>query len=112
MRLLMLFLAAVALAAAPVGDPARGEAMWKEKHAAPDGGEDRACTSCHGPSLQATGSHVTTGEPIAPMSGGTRFTDPAKVEKWFGRNCRWTIGRECTPQEKADFLAYLTGGRP
>ena len=34
-----------------------------------------------------------------------RLSDPAKVEKWFGRNCRWTLGRDCTPQEKADFVA-------
>jgi hypothetical protein len=110
MRLLFCFLGAVALATPPAVDPARGEAMWHELHPAPDGGAARACTSCHGPTLDSAGAHATTGEPIAPMSDPGRFTDPAKVEKWFGRNCRWTLGRECTPEEKADFLAYLTGG--
>ncbi|MEA3244387.1 MAG: DUF1924 domain-containing protein, partial [Pseudomonadota bacterium] len=33
--------------------------------------------------------------------------DGKKIEKWFKRNCKWTLGRECTAQEKADFLAYI-----
>jgi hypothetical protein len=36
-----------------------------------------------------------------------RFTDPAKVEKWFKRNCNDVLSRACTPQEKADFTAYM-----
>jgi hypothetical protein len=36
-----------------------------------------------------------------------RFTDPAKVEKWFKRNCKEVLNRVCTPQEKADFAAYV-----
>ena len=30
-----------------------------------------------------------------------------KIEKWFKRNCKEAWGRECTAQEKADFLTYL-----
>ena len=36
-----------------------------------------------------------------------RYTDPAKVEKWFKRNCREVLGRECTVQEKGDWLSYM-----
>jgi hypothetical protein len=111
MRLVTCLFPAAALAAPLLGDPARGEALWTETYPAPDGGPARACTSCHGKTLAARGAHATTGEPIAPMSEPGRYSDPAKVEKWFGRNCRWTLGRDCTPQEKADFLAYLTGAR-
>jgi hypothetical protein len=32
---------------------------------------------------------------------------PAKVEKWFKRNCKDVLDRECTVQEKADFVAFL-----
>jgi len=46
-------------------------------------------------------------EPMAPSVNPERLTDPAKIEKWFGRNCEWTIGRDCTTQEKADFLAFI-----
>jgi hypothetical protein len=43
---------------------------------------------------------------LAPSAQSDRFSDPEKVEKWFKRNCTW--GRECTAQEKGDFLAYLS----
>lgn len=89
-------------------DASRGEALWKEQRMIE--GEARACTSCHGDSLAAQGRHATTGEPIEPMTAAGRLQDPAKIEKWFGRNCRWTLGRECTPAERADVLVYLTGG--
>ncbi|MEQ1568748.1 MAG: DUF1924 domain-containing protein [Myxococcota bacterium] len=90
------------------GDAARGSAAWTQEWPGADG--PRSCTTCHGPSLDAPGKHATTGEPIDPMTAADRLTDPAKIEKWFGRNCRWTMGRECTPAEKADFLTYLSGG--
>ena len=95
-------------AAAPSAE--RGAALWGSTHAAADGSGDRSCTTCHGSSLDASGRHATTGEPIDPMTAPGRLEDPLKVEKWFGRNCRWTLGRECTPGEKADVLVYLSGG--
>ncbi len=103
-------LAGYAAAGAPPGDAARGEALWKAEHPAPDGGAARSCTTCHGPTLASPGKHATTGEPIEPMTEASRLTDPAKVEKWFGRNCRWTLGRECTPAEKSDLLVFLAAG--
>lgn len=72
------------------------------------------CASCHGEPM-AAGSHVITGKrisPLAPAANPERFTKAAKVEKWFGRNCREVVGRECTPAEKADFMEFvLKGGR-
>lgn len=56
------------------------------------------------------GKHASTGKSIgalAPAANAQRFTDPAKVEKWFRRNCNDVLGRECTPAEKADVLAWL-----
>ena len=46
--------------------------------------------------------------PLAVAANGERFSDPAKVEKWFGRNCKEVVGRACTPGEKADFVAYMS----
>lgn len=69
-----------------------------------------SCTSCHTESPLQPGRHAITGKRIAPMApaaNGERFSDPAKVEKWFGRNCRDVIGRACSAPEKADFIAYL-----
>jgi hypothetical protein len=46
--------------------------------------------------------HASTGKPIgalAPAFNRERFTDPAKVEKWFRRNCNEVMGRECSAAE-------------
>jgi hypothetical protein len=56
------------------------------------------------------GLHVVTSKPIAPMApafNAERFTDAVKSEKWFRRNCKDVLKRECTDAEKADVLAYL-----
>lgn len=69
-----------------------------------------ACTSCHTDRPMNAGQHAVTGKSIRPMAvaaNGARFTDPAKVEKWFGRNCKEVVGRACTPAEKADVVAYM-----
>jgi hypothetical protein len=84
---------------------ARGESFFKEKH-----GGEWSCTSCHTENASAKGKHAKTGkviEPLAPVANAERFTDPAKVEKWFKRNCNDVLSRVCTPQEKGDVLAYL-----
>ncbi len=68
-----------------------------------------SCTSCHTPNLKTAGKHVITDkpvEPLAPSANPERFTDPKKVEKWFKRNCKEVVGRECTAAEKADFIQY------
>jgi cytochrome b len=93
-------------------DAAAGEAIWKRMIASPDSAEPRGCTSCHTADLRAAGKHVRTGKPIDPMSpsvNAKRLTDPKFIEKWFKRNCKWTLGRECTPTEKGNILLYIRG---
>ena len=83
----------------------RGEAFFASTH-----GGDWSCASCHTRSPLAVGRHAVTGKdiaPLAPAASATRFTDPAKVEKWFTRNCNDVLKRPCTPLEKGDVLAYL-----
>jgi hypothetical protein len=73
-----------------------------------------SCASCHTDNPTQPGRHVVTDktiQPLAQSAHAARFTDPAKTEKWFRRNCTEVVGRECTAAEKADFVAYLTGGR-
>ncbi|WP_020506033.1 DUF1924 domain-containing protein [Lamprocystis purpurea] len=89
---------------------AAGARAWTTKHQPEGAGEQRSCVTCHGTDLTKPGKHATTGKPIEPLAvsaNSERLTDPAKVEKWFGRNCRWTLGRDCTPQEKGDFVRYI-----
>jgi hypothetical protein len=73
-----------------------------------------ACTSCHTDHPAQPGRHVVTDKaikPLAPAANAERFSDPAKVEKWFRRNCTEVVGRECSAAEKADLIAFLTEGR-
>ncbi len=87
---------------------ARGEQFFRAKSGA--GKTAESCAACHTDNPKAAGQHVKTHksiDPIAPAAQKDRFTDPAKVEKWFKRNCQEVLGRACTPQEKADFTAYM-----
>ena len=98
------------LQTARAGDAAAGAAAWVQEHPQPDGSPARSCATCHTDDLTRPGQHAKTGKPIEPLAPSVnpeRLTDQAKVEKWLRRNCRWTLGRECTAAEKADFLAYI-----
>ena len=84
---------------------ARGQAFFTSKH-----GKDWSCSTCHTDKPTVEGKHASTGkiiQPMAPSANAQRFTDVEKTEKWFRRNCNDVVGRECTPAEKADVLAWL-----
>jgi len=89
----------------------RGESFWLKKYPDPKSpGKKRSCGTCHTDKLKNKGKHARTGkviDPLAPSSNSERFTDPKFIEKWFKRNCKWVLGRECSPQEKGDVLMYL-----
>ena len=84
---------------------ARGAMFFKDTH-----GGEWTCSTCHTAVPTAVGRHARTGKsiaPLAPVRNPDRFTDAARTEKWFRRNCNDVIGRECTPQEKGDVLTWL-----
>lgn len=68
-----------------------------------------ACTTCHGRDPRAAGRTLAGKaiDPVAVSAAPSRFTDPAKVEKWFKRNCTEVLGRECNAQEKGDWLSFM-----
>ena len=85
--------------------PERGRTLFTAAH-----GREWSCSSCHGAVPNAAGRHAATGKAIgalAPAANAERFTDEARVEKWFRRNCNDVLGRECSTAEKADVLAWL-----
>jgi len=85
-----------------------GEKLWNQTQNI--SGQPRSCASCHTSNPRQAGKHFRTGKPIKPMAPSVnpdRFADPKKVSKWFKRNCKWTLGRECTEQEKGDISRYL-----
>ncbi|MBU3652338.1 MAG: DUF1924 domain-containing protein [Limnohabitans sp.] len=73
-------------------------------------GKTWSCSTCHGAVPTGMGEHAETQKrikPLAPQVNPKRFSDEAKVDKWFKRNCDDVLGRECTPQQKADVIAWL-----
>ena len=83
----------------------RGEQFFNSRH-----GKEWSCASCHENPPNHDTKHIITGKvikPLAPSANSTRFTDDAKVDKWFKRNCNDVIGRDCAAQEKADVLVWL-----
>lgn len=98
---------------AEAGAPAqaeRGRRFFAERH-----GGEWSCASCHGTVPTAGGRHASTGkaiDPLAPSRNASAFTDTARTDKWFRRNCRDVLRRECTAAEKADVLAWLLSLRP
>lgn len=88
----------------------RGQAFFEGRH-----GGDLSCSSCHGMPPTGPGKHASTGKPIDPLAPAfnpARFTDTAKVDKWFTRNCKDVLTRECSASEKADVLAWLASLKP
>jgi cytochrome c peroxidase len=84
---------------------AQGQQFFNATH-----GREWSCASCHNAVPTGDGKHASTGKTIAPLAPGfnpQRFTDVAKSEKWFRRNCNDVLARECTAAEKADVLAWL-----
>jgi hypothetical protein len=90
----------------------RGAELYARRFAVSD--KMPACSACHTDSPVQEGRHAVTGKaikPLAPRAGAARFSDPAKVEKWFRRNCTEVLGRECSAAEKADFIAFVSEGK-
>jgi len=88
----------------------QGKYLWQKTYQGDSEFAERSCATCHTEDLTVPGKHIKTNkliEPMAPSVNPQRLTDQKKIEKWFKRNCKWTMGRECTVQEKADFLLYL-----
>jgi mono/diheme cytochrome c family protein len=106
---------------AQAADAAAGKAFYEQeyagnKYATSSSLSKVGCITCHGANLASPGSHIKTGKTIGPMAasrgyvddkGIKRYTDAAKMEKWFTRNCNGVLGRECSATEKTDFLAYV-----
>lgn len=84
---------------------AKGRAFFTSRH-----GGEWSCASCHNALPTSAGRHAVTAKalpPLAPAFNPQAFTDERRVEKWFRRNCKDVVQRECSAAEKADVLAWL-----
>ena len=103
-------LAGYSAQAGTAASPGRGQQLFTTRQ-----GREWSCASCHAAVPTQTGKHASTSKPIgalAPAFNPERFTDAAKTEKWFRRNCNDVLGRECSAGEKADVLAWLMTLKP
>ncbi|MEN9985039.1 MAG: hypothetical protein RI925_541 [Pseudomonadota bacterium] len=85
----------------------RGKALYFRESSA--SGKPMQCATCHSSDPRQPGKTPAFRpiEPLAPAVTPTRFTDSKKVEKWFRRNCDDVLKRECTAQEKGDFISWI-----
>lgn len=78
-------------------------------------GREWSCASCHGAPPIRDGKHASTGKriaPLAPAFNSLAWAQSSRIDKWLRRNCNDVVGRECSPTEKADVLAYLLQLKP
>jgi len=88
----------------------RGQQLWNQEFLHAKSKTLRSCAVCHTDELTQYGKHKRTQKTIAPLApsvNAERLSDVKKVKKWLKRNCKWTLGRECTPQEKGDLLTFI-----
>ena len=85
----------------------RGKALYYAEEQR--NGKTMSCTTCHTDDPRQTGKTLAYRKvkPLAPVANPARFTDAKKVEKWFRRNCDDVFARECTAQEKGDFITWI-----
>jgi len=91
-------------------DARAGAALWERSIAHTKSPHTRSCASCHTDDPRRAGRHLRTKkfiDPLAPSANPKSLGDAAKIRKWLKRNCHWTLGRECTAQEKGDLLTFL-----
>ncbi len=126
MRRLLITAAALLAATAQAETPRDFLARFEQEAGAPASAERGArffiarqggewtCSSCHTERPTQPGRHARTDKtirPLAPVANAERFTDAAKVDKWFRRNCNDTLNRLCSAQEKADVMAWLLAAK-
>lgn len=92
------------------GDANKGKKLWNQKFIGKEPFTERSCNTCHTSNLKKSGQHIRTKKiikPLAPSVNTESLSKMKKIKKWLKRNCKWTIGRECTAEEKSHLLTYL-----
>lgn len=76
--------------------------------------KERSCTTCHTTDPTKSGKTPVGKviDPVSPAVNKDRFTKTKKVKKWFRRNCKWVLERQCTAKEKGDYITYMMSLKP
>lgn len=91
---------------------ADGREFYTKKHSVK--GKDISCSSCHTDNPTQKGKHAESGKEIQPLSPNTnpkRFAVLNKSEEGFVKHCNDILARNCTPQEKANYVTYLLSAK-
>jgi hypothetical protein len=94
-----------------VFDSTKGETLWTKSYSSNKDSQARSCATCHTENLASIGKHAKTRKPIEPLAPSVnpkRLTDVKTINKWLLRNCKWTMGRECTSEEKGHLLKFIS----
>ena len=73
-------------------------------------GKEESCSTCHTDNPASKGKHSETGKVIQELSPAVnprRFSNLQHVEENFSKHCQDIIGRDCTQQEKGNYVTYL-----
>jgi len=73
-------------------------------------GKDYSCSSCHTDNPANKGKHIKTGkeiQPMAPSVNPKRFSDIQKSAQKFAEHCKDLYGKDCSAEEKGNFITYL-----
>lgn len=92
-------------------DATKGSQLWRQEFSGKAPYIKRSCKTCHTANLKQQGKHVRTNKIIkamAPSVNSESLTDSKKIKKWLKRNCKWTLGRECSNDEKIHLLRFLS----
>lgn len=92
------------------GDANKGQQLWNKKFTGKKPFTERSCQTCHNSNLKQSGQHIRTKKvikPMAPSVNSESLSKVKKIKKWLKRNCKWTIGRECSAEEKIHLLTFL-----
>ncbi|MDX2471832.1 MAG: DUF1924 domain-containing protein [SAR324 cluster bacterium] len=87
-----------------------GKTLYFKEHLHSKKNKIRNCATCHKKDPTFPAAHADTGKkikPLAPSVNSKRFTKRKKMNKWFRRNCKWVLERQCTNKEKGDFLVWM-----
>jgi cytochrome c peroxidase len=74
------------------------------------GNKDISCAACHTDNPANSGKHNESGNPIKPMAPSVnpqRFSSVNKSAAAFSKHCRDLYGKDCSAQDKGDFITYL-----
>jgi len=87
-----------------------GRAFYTKKVVDRFNSKDVSCSSCHTDNPASEGKHKETGKPIQPLAPSVnpeRFSDASKTERNFSKHCRDLYKKDCSDQDKGDYVTYL-----